>query len=246
MKINSEGILAGVLALFLATGIALALLLDRKEAGERVCTAIEVDPGNGYHFLDEEDVNRVIREGYGDCIGLGMESISLHGIERVLDNQGAVLKSQVWMTPDGVVHVNLVQRTPIARFQKGKDGYYVDRTGTVFPLQRSYTVQVPVIDGNLQGIEEDAIWVDSMVNLVEYMDATPWSKLISQISVLRNGDLLMIPTEGREVFVFGGPDRYEVKFGRMEKYYTHILPEKGPGFYGCVNVKNRGQIICTK
>lgn len=246
MKISSEGILAGALALFLATGIALSLLLDRKEAGERVCSGIIINPGKGFHFLTEDDALRVIREQYGECIGRGTDSISLHGIERIMDRQGAVLKSQVWMTPDGLVHVSLVQRTPVARFQKGKEGYYVDGTGAFFPLQQSYTAQVPVIDGHLPGMEENAGWMDSMVGLVEYMDTTPWSKSISQINVLRNGELLMIPSEGHEVFVFGGPEDHEAKFSRMEKYYTHIRPGKGPGHYRCVNVKYKGQIICTK
>ena len=69
---------------------------------------------------------------------------------------------------------------------------------------------------------------------------------ITEMSVNAAGDIVMTPTYGNEVIVFGSPKDASEKFARLEKYYSHILPEKGEGYYKSVNVKYNGQIICRK
>ena len=73
-----------------------------------------------------------------------------------------------------------------------------------------------------------------------------WLKNIVQIHVDEKGDLILIPDEGREKFIFGQPDSIEEKFRKMELYYTSIVPDKGKDFYSTVNLKYDGRIICRK
>jgi cell division protein FtsQ len=67
-----------------------------------------------------------------------------------------------------------------------------------------------------------------------------------QISVEEGRNLILIPGEGNERFLFGQPTDIEDKFSRMEKYYTHILPAKGKDFYEIVDLKYKGQIVCRE
>jgi cell division protein FtsQ len=83
-----------------------------------------------------------------------------------------------------------------------------------------------------------------IVNFIE-KDRT-WKDKIVQISVREDGDLILIPREGRERFLFGQPEDVEEKFSKMEKYYTHILPAKGEGHYRTVDLKYKGQIVCRE
>jgi hypothetical protein len=67
-----------------------------------------------------------------------------------------------------------------------------------------------------------------------------------QIHVDGKRDLVLIPREGDEKFLFGQPEDIEDKFRKMEKYYTHIIPAKGEGAYKTVDLKYRGQIVCRE
>ena len=97
------------------------------------------------------------------------------------------------------------------------------------------------------GSEKEKKWIKEMIGLIEYMDESGvWADNIVQITVRDNGDLVLIPRQGKEKFLFGGPDDIEEKFSRMEKYYTGIVPAKGEGYYSSVNVKYDGQIVCRK
>ena len=191
-------------------------------------------------------------------IGQLLDSVDLAKVERILDNKSAILKTEAYTTPDGMLNVKVFQREPVIRFQKGGNGFYADEKGFLFPLQSNYTSQVPIIDGNVpltfeSGYKGEPVsqkekdWLGNIIALVNFMqESKNWSENISQISVRPDGDLVMVPRQGKELFIFGGPDNYEDKFSRMEKYYTTILPEKGEGYYSTVNLKYNGQIVCRK
>ena len=95
--------------------------------------------------------------------------------------------------------------------------------------------------------EKEEKWIADMTSLVRYMEKNGvWADNIVQIHVEDNGDLTLIPREGKERFLFGKPDRIEEKFELMSYYYRSIVPAKGKDFYSSVNLKFDKQIICKK
>ena len=83
-----------------------------------------------------------------------------------------------------------------------------------------------------------------IVNYIE--NSRTWRDKIVQIHVNGDRDLVLIPREGDEFFIFGQPEDIEEKFRKMEKYYTHIIPAKGDGYYKTVDLRFDGQVVCRK
>ena len=71
-----------------------------------------------------------------------------------------------------------------------------------------------------------------------------WKDKIVQITVHDHGELMLVPREGKERFLFGQPENISEKFRKMEMYYRSILPEKGSDAYTTVSVEYDGQIVC--
>jgi len=246
----------------IACALAFAILVIFGMNGERkrqlTCGGVNVEFADGYNFVTQEDIEGYLSNEYGAYIGQRLDSVDLAKVERILDNKSAILKTEAYTTPDGMLNVKVFQREPVIRFQKGGNGFYADEKGFLFPLQSNYTSQVPIIDGNVpltfeSGYKGEPVtdkekeWLRDIISLTNYIKGSKtWSENISQISVRPDGDLVMIPRQGKETFIFGLPDGFEEKFSKMEKYYTTILPEKGEGFYSTVNLKYNGQIICRK
>ena len=121
-----------------------------------------------------------------------------------------------------------------------------------------YASHVQIIDGNIplaansgyKGAIEDPKekdWFENMMRVVNYIEnSRTWKDKIVRISVDEGKDLILIPREGNERFLFGQPVDIEDKFRKMEKYYTHIIPAKGEGYYRTVDLKYRGQIVCKE
>ena len=243
---------AGI-SLLLAAFVLLGLL-SRRARRERTCEGVQVEFSDSFNFVTEDDIKGYIDRYAGNYLGRRLDSLDLNGIENMLDQQSAVLKSEVYSGGDGMMHVVVSQREPVLRFQSPESGFYIDDRGFIFPLQDNYTSLVPVIDGNIPihvspnykgeaRTEKEAAWIRGVQEMVEYMQGNAiWAENIVQIHVDENSDILLIPREGDETFIFGSPDDIPAKFSRMEKYYQYIQP--GEKKYTIVNVKYKGQIIC--
>lgn len=232
--------------------------LNERRIWQLTCAGVKVEFTDDFNFVTAKDVEGYLNQSYGAYIGQRLDSVDLMKVERILDGKSAILKAEAYTTPDGYLNVKIRQREPVIRFQKDNNGFYADEKGFLFPLQRNYTSMVPIIDGavplNVERgykgeakTEAEREWLSEVIALVNFMqDSRIWAENICQITVQDNGDLVMIPREGKERFIFGPPADFWRKFDLIDRYYTSIKPGKEPGFYSTVNVKYNGQIVCRK
>ncbi len=222
------------------------------------CTGlnIEIVDSSTNSFVSRADIERFLEKEYGAYMNQALDSIDLVKVEKIIDGRSAVHKSEAFTTRDGKLNIKVTQRTPIVRFQKPDGGFYADADGFLFPLQNSYSSRVQVVDGEIplkanSGYKgeisdpKEKEWLDNVLKLIIFMENSKvWKDKIVQISVGNDGELSLIPREGKEKFDFGQPKDIEEKFRKMEMYYSHILPEKGSEAYTSVSVKFDGQIVC--
>lgn len=238
---------------------AVAIWLSADAAGARnrhyiSCKAVETTILDSAErkFVSGKDVEKFL-EDYGPWLGQRIDEVDLARMEGILDSKGAVRKSNAWTGYDGVLHIEISQREPVIRFQCGNYGWYADESGFLFPLQEKFTVRVPIVDGKLPlslapGFkgepenEKEREWLNCMIALANEMGGF-WTERISQISVLPDGELLMIPRQGTEHFHFGQPTDRMAKLEKMKLYYECIAPalEKP---YESVDLRYSGQIVC--
>ncbi|MGN0190487.1 MAG: cell division protein FtsQ/DivIB [Candidatus Cryptobacteroides sp.] len=250
-------ILLGVTALLALSSTAVFLVLGRERHEKIPCRGISVTikDSTENHFVTGKDVEDYVRKGYGKVEGVPVSELKLDVIEKAVTLKSAVLRCEAYLSPDGLLNLEVTQRTPVARFQTASNGWYADEDGFIFPLQRSYTSMVPIIDGDFpvnpprgfKGMLEDGAgkdWMMRVVAMVGYMRQTGWDRRITQIHVDRNGEITLIPATGKEKFLFGQPDSFVEKFGKMDKYYRMILPmDKG---YVKVDLRFDSQIVCSE
>lgn len=241
-------LLCMVYAVFAGKDIRRSLRCERLE----ICISDSLENS----FVSREDVKIFLDKGYGEYIGVALDSLDLVKIESIVDGRSAVKKSQAYVTKDGALHIDIVQRKPIVRFQKKNGGFYADAEGFIFPLQNSFASHVQIIDGNIpiaanSGYKgqindgKEMKWFRDMMALINYLEGSrKWKDKIVQIHVGENGDLILIPREGKERIVFGKPEHVEERLATLEKYYTTIIPEKGEDRYREVDLRFKGQIIC--
>ena len=251
-------ILLGLCAATLVVCIGCSFAAGRKVRRTVKCNNLEICIKDSMtnSFINKADVKKYLDRGYGVYIGVALDSIDLTKIEKIVDGRSAVLKSQAYVTKDGTLHVDILQREPVVRFQKQDGGFYADAEGYIFPLQSSYASHVQIIDGNIplaanSGYKgeikdpKELEWFRKIMDLVNYIDDNKtWRGKFVQIHVGQNKDIILIPREGNERFIIGQPDELEEKFMKMKKYYTAIIPEKNSGTYKTVDLRYKNQIVC--
>lgn len=196
-------------------------------------------------FIRPDEVRKILDSEYSGYIGLPIDEIDLTKIESILDGKSAIYKSEAYATKDSMLNVTITQRKPIVRFQKGSKGFYADETGYLFPLQSTYASHVQVVDGAIPLNNEE--WLERMIRLVRHIDDSKvWKDKIVQITVEEDGNLTLVPRDGKEKFIFGHPTDIESKFKKMELYYKAIKPSKTDKDYRWVDIRFDGQIVCRE
>ena len=241
-------------ALIIGT-MGVAVLMGRQSRKPLVCKGLEVVVLDSLEndFVSRKDVKIFLEKEYGSYLGKQLDSIDLHKVEKIIDGRSAVLKSEAFVTKDGILHIEVTQRKPVVRFQKADGGFYADQDGYIFPLQSSYASYVQIIDGEIpintksgyKGEIEDPAqkeWFDKVMQLVNFIESSSWKDKIVQIHVGNGGELKIIPREGNERFILGQPVNIRDKFSRIEKYYGAIAANGKQ--YRTVNLKYDGQIVC--
>lgn len=233
------------LAFVLMFMLIVALLAAMGNSGRSMltCGGIDVKFTDSLEFVSEEDVRGHVEKLYGSYIGQRLDSLGLARIEGILEEQSAIKTCEAWTTDDGILHLQISRRQPMARFTKGSECVYADDRGDLFPLQNGFVAHVPEISGT---IPEDNVWVRQVISMLGYMQSHYWDKRISAIKATDDGEIILISAEGGEKILFGAPTEVEQKFWRLAKYYSHILPDKGDGYYKKINVKYNKQIICSR
>ena len=120
-------------------------------------------------FISSADVKKYLDTEYGNYLGCGIDSVDLNSIEDILKGKTAVLNSEVYVTKDGLLNISITQRKPAVRFIGKNGGFYADENGETFPLQKTYSSYVPVIDGDIPS-ETDSIRIRKMIRFVNYLE----------------------------------------------------------------------------
>ena len=149
--------------------------------------------------------------------------------------------------------VDLVQYQPIARLvYENKKDLYIDLHGNIFPISTKFSERVILIH-TADNINFDLKNINStdygkkIFTMINYIiNDTFLSKIISEIDINYNKNIIIYPQVSKQKIIFGYPEKIDVKFDKLMLFYKKILPAKGWNTYKSVNLKFKNQIICDK
>lgn len=250
-------VLKTTLGLLLTAVLMGAYALGSSKRSKVLCSKVDITVKDSIRtpFVTTESIKQYIKDDFGQIIGTPVDSLNLSRIESVLNEKGAILKSEACVTREGTVQIIITQRTPMIRFQTPSYGFYCDNDGVLLPLQKNFRTDVMIIDGHIpldpQDCEkgrpddpQDIKWLDDILKLADHVEHSIWKDRIAQIHCNQDGELIIVPKDGNEKFIFGHPEDIERKFDKMKIYYERILAEKGEGAYDSVDLRYKKQIVC--
>ena len=236
----------------------LSTKLERSGSAKVICKRVDISilDSSVNQFVSIEEIGELIREQGITAGESKIKHINLHQLEQILNNRTAVKISQINYNGAGVMMVRVEQRRPVLRIETVNGGFYIDDSGYIFPLVKSFTSFVPVVTGHIPlsvapgyrgRLNENKEWSDQMVFLGNFIDQHElFDAQIEQIDVDEKGNLYIIPRVGQHLIVFGKPDNVEAKFKKLMAFYEHIVPNAGWDKYSLISLQYENQIVCTK
>ncbi|MBE9466945.1 MAG: hypothetical protein IMY72_01335 [Bacteroidetes bacterium] len=215
-------------------------------------------------FIEEDDVISMIYDKGGKVLGYPIDSINLANLEDLINNNPSIKKSEVYRTINGILKIDIEQRTPIVRIINfNNESYYIDEQGALMPLSNNYTARVLVANGDInepykRNYSTDIISTSKndelnrhcilcdIYNIAKFInDDEFWKSQIEQIYI-RNNEYELIPRVGSQTILFGGVENLNEKFVKLKALYKKGFSQLGWNKYKTINLKYNNQIICTK
>jgi cell division protein FtsQ len=218
---------------------------------EKTIINIEYDAGN--YFVDEKDLLKTLTENESQqIVGKKYGDIMLKNLELKLENIKFVEDAEISTDHKGNLMIEVKQSKPIARIVRyNAPDAYIGSNATALAVSEKFTAHVLIVNGAYSNrfLQTDYFTKDSIgqnyFKLFQYIEKNPyWNALISECTVLANGDVVLYPQIGDYTIQFGTPVDIENKFLKTNLFFKEILPTKGWGAYSRVNVKFNNQIVC--
>jgi cell division protein FtsQ len=199
------------------------------EAGERLLVADTL-----VHFLEKQ---------YRPLVGTSFSTLSLHTINKIVENYPLVKHCKSHKTVDGVLHIKVQQRVPILAFHTGIIAHtYLADDGKVIQLPPSILPHVLVASGHISLKETPK----QLFELANYIHKNPfWKSQIEQLYVTSQKEIELVPRIGNHIIEFGQANHLATKLKRLKIFYNQVLSQIGWQKYDRINISYRNQVICS-
>ena len=229
-------ILPYILSCILLVYLIIVFTFVATKSGEVTCRGVRVAVKNTdvNVFVDEEDVMKAIKKGYGDIMDKSILAVNKDSLERVLVKNPMIKSAQVYYSLDGYIHVNIQQREPVLRVLTG-EGYYVDRDGRVMPLSSKFTSRVVVATGDIN----KKFACEKLGPFAMKLKNEPfWDAYIEQLVVRSKvGDFRI---------VLGKVDDCDARLEKLILFLKDGITKKGWNRYKEINLKFDNQVVCVR
>lgn len=210
-----------------------------------ICKGIDVTIKDSLenNFVNGNDVLVILKDNGYALLEQPLKLINLEAVENIIDQHPSIEKSECYLTANGTFKIDIFQRRPIVRVVGNKKNFYVDRMGEIMPTSRNYAAHVAVATGKIS----EQIARTDLFELAKFIsNSTFWNSQIVQINVLYGPEFELIPRVGKHVIEFGDISNMEEKFRNIEALYQNDFNVNGWNRYRIINVKFKGQVVCTK
>jgi cell division protein FtsQ len=215
---------------------------SNRNENRKLTKSVVVFVGDNAPFVKQETVNKLLIENKRDASSIQKVKLDLNKLERTIDTQEMIEKSDVFVSIDGVLKAVVKQKTPIARVFDEGGSFYIDYEGNRMPLSTNFTARVPLVSGGINKKNNE-----DLANLLRVIyDDAFLKKNIIGIEIVPNGSLKMLNRNFDYQIDFGRMINMERKFKNYKAFFQKAVLDSSLYKYKKIDLRFTEQVVCTK
>jgi cell division protein FtsQ len=230
------------LALMFAVVVFLYSFTSQRNEHRKLKKSMVVFENETSPFIRPETVNKLLIENKSDAASIQKVALDLNKLEKSVNKNEMIEKSEVFVSIDGVLKAVVKQKTPIARVFNNEGSFYIDYQGSTMPLSDEYTARVPIVSGEINKQNKDDL--NKLLRFV--YDDEFLKKNIIGVQILPSGSLKMLSRDFNYTIEFGKTINIERKFNNYKAFYQKAVLDSSLYHYKNINLKFTQQVVCTK
>jgi cell division protein FtsQ len=215
---------------------------SNRNENRKLTKSMVVFVGDNALFIKRETVNKLLIENKENASSIQKDKLDLNKLERTLDANDLIEKSDVFVSIDGVLKAVVKQKTPIARVFNGSSSFYIDYEGGRMPLSDNFTARVPLVSGVINKKNNEEL---AQLFRVIYDDDFLKKNIIA-IQIMPNGSLKMLNRNFDYQIDFGKIINAERKFKDYKAFFQKAVLDSSLYKYKKIDLRFTKQVVCTK
>jgi cell division protein FtsQ len=197
---------------------------------------------NSSPYIKQETVNKLLIENKTDAQSIRKVKLDLNQLEKSINSNPMIEKSEVFVSIDGVLKAEVKQKTPVARIFNEEGSFYIDYQGNIMPLSDEFTARVPIISGDINNVNKDDF--SKLLRFIYNDDFL--KKNIIGIQITTVGSLKMQTRNFNYEILFGKSINMERKFNNYKAFFQKAVVDSSLYHYRKINLTFTQQVVCTK
>ena len=234
MRFNWDKIL---FALILILSIGIFYSSNLKNSTRNISeVSISIAPNTNY-FIASDSIKKLVLK----YIDKSKDSITISLIEKEIDKNTYVDKSQVFKTVGKKLNVNINQKEPIARLITKDSVFYLDRNSNFMALSKLQSVKVPIVFGfDSETDLEYLIKISLLIKEDSFLESN-----VSQILV--NDNNISLKLRGYQASILIGEKiKLKNKIKNLKAFYIRANEENNLNSYKELNLQFDNQVVAVK
>lgn len=195
------------------------------------------------HFISPAEVTGILSKQGIRTTGSKLNELNRDQVKNTIKTLSGVKDAMVYSTPDGILYIEVCQRTPVMRFISPVTSYYIDSDGREMALSENYSARVLMVTGS----GDKKFLKDSLFPLVRAIRNEPFlDALIEEVTINQDHTLEIIPRVGNQRIFFGNAENHEWKLTKLKVFYQKGLPNVGWDRYSRIDLRYSNQIVARK
>lgn len=194
-------------------------------------------------FISPVEVAGVLAKQGIRTTGNKLSELNRDQVKNTIKTLSGVKDARVYSTPDGILYIQVWQRTPVMRYINPFTSFYIDSDGKEMALSENYSARVLMVTG----LDDRNFLKDSMFRIAkaiceeDFLDA-----LIEEVSIQPDRTLEIIPRVGDHRIFFGDAGDFEWKLTKLKAFYEKGLPNIGWDRYSKIDLRYNNQVVARK
>ena len=192
-------------------------------------------------YITQEAVNKLLIQNEQQVTSVNKDILDLNGLETALKSNPMIKTAEVYLTVNGEVRADVVQKKPIARVSTNAS-YYIDDEGQFMPLSSNRSARVPLVIGSVLKNDLGTIYKIALeIDKDEFL-----KKHIVQIHQDQNKNIsLKMRVFDFEIYL-GDLEHLDKKINNLKAFYQQAKKDNTLTKYKKVNLQFEDQVVCTK
>ena len=189
------------------------------------------------YFIEEKNVKDFV---WKSIPTRKIGDINIPALEQEVSRFPSVDSANVYLSLNGELNIDIQQRVPQFRLQRGDNQFYVDTKNEEFPISKIYSHPVMLVMGNVKRSEYSQV-----SNLVDIINNDDFCKNFFVGLVKEQNSYHLLTTDGDYRVEIGDLENLKFKIKGFKTFVEKILVYQQPKKYSKISVRYNNQIVTT-